>query len=52
MHALPAEIGLSGIPGISGRERGVRRKRDPLAIGPAAAARGIPFAMSNRINDE
>jgi hypothetical protein len=26
-------LGLSGIPGISGRERGVGRKSNPLSVG-------------------
>jgi hypothetical protein len=35
MHALPAEIGLSGISGISGRERGVPEMPGPHGWGQA-----------------
>ena len=40
LHALPAEIGLSGIPGISGRERGVAWKpKPPMDWGGSASSR-------------
>jgi hypothetical protein len=29
---MPAKVGLSGIPGISGRERGVSSREDPQSI--------------------
>jgi hypothetical protein len=37
VHALLAEFGLSGIPGISGRIRGVASSANPLST-----ARGLP----------
>jgi hypothetical protein len=40
VYALPAKFGLSGIPGISGRERGVEAKRHPLWIGGFALPSG------------
>jgi hypothetical protein len=33
MHALPAKIGLSGIPGISDKERSVAPEPEPLWVG-------------------
>src|SRR4029450_9249848 len=40
MHALPAKIGVSGISGISDRERGVARKPEPLWIGSSSTSVG------------
>src|SRR5829696_3416475 len=38
MHALPAKIGLSGIPGISDRERSVAPVPEPLWVGGASTS--------------
>ena len=42
VHALPAEFRLSGIPGISDRERSVEAKPHPLWIGPPPQHRACP----------
>jgi hypothetical protein len=54
-QALPAFFGLSGIPGISGRERGVGRKSNPLSVGgspfrPAAGSRTGREQLSSHDN--